>query len=134
MRIFVDTGAWAALAMTNDQHHQQARNLLEQLNEKSAQLVTSDYVLDESFTLIRLRSSHAKAIEVGKSILNSSVVRLITVDRAIWDSAWNTFVHFKDKRWSFTDCTSFAIMDSLHIQTAFAFDSNFKQYGKKLLN
>lgn len=133
MKIFVDTGAWAALAMTNDQHHKQARNLFEQLKEKSTQLITSDYVLDESLTLIRLRSSHSKAIAVGKSILNSSVVRVVTVDRGVWDSAWNTFMHFKDKRWSFTDCTSFAIMDSLHIQTAFAFDGNFKQHGKKLL-
>ena len=134
MKVFVDTGAWAALAIAKDEHHSKARLLFESLNEKAIRLVTSDYVLDETLTLIRFRSGHAAAVSAGRSLLNSSVLRIVPVDRPVWDAAWKIFVRFKDKHWSFTDCTSFAVMDGLEIRDAFAFDAHFQQYGKRLLS
>ena len=44
--------------------------------------------------------------------------------------AWEIFVQYEDKGFSFTDCTSFAIMERLKIDTAFVFDDHFIQYGK----
>ena len=43
--------------------------------------------------------------------------------------AWQTFRTFRDKRWSFTDCVSRAIMLRLGITQAFAFDHHFRQFG-----
>jgi len=41
------------------------------------------------------------------------------------------FRQYKDKGFSFTDCTSsFALMERLDINTFFAFDDHFVQYGQ----
>ena len=40
---------------------------------------------------------------------------------------------YTDKEFSYTDATSFAVMERLGITAAFVFDTHFKQYGLKLL-
>jgi len=39
------------------------------------------------------------------------------------------FRRFRDKGWSFTDCTSRVVIDRLSIPTAFALDQHFRQFG-----
>ena len=36
---------------------------------------------------------------------------------------------YQDKMFSFTDATSFAVMERLNTQHAFSFDADFRQYG-----
>jgi predicted nucleic acid-binding protein len=38
-----------------------------------------------------------------------------------------------DKNFSYTDATSFAVMERLGLKEAFGFDPHFQQYGLKLL-
>ena len=45
------------------------------------------------------------------------------------EEAWYVFQNFDDKDWSFTDCTSKLVMEKLYIDTAFAFDHHFRQFG-----
>jgi len=49
------------------------------------------------------------------------------------EKAWVVFKKHKDKRYSFTDCTSFALMEEFGVKNAFSFDRNFEQYGFSLL-
>ncbi|MBI4822940.1 MAG: hypothetical protein HY805_01755 [Nitrospirae bacterium] len=42
---------------------------------------------------------------------------------------WKLLEKYSDKDFSFTDCTSFALMERLKIKTAFTFDAHFTQYG-----
>ncbi|HIC94574.1 MAG TPA: PIN domain-containing protein [Anaerolineae bacterium] len=77
---------------------------------QKAQLITSDYVLDGTLTLLRFRAGHKEAVEFGRWVLQSPLVKVINVDEKIWQAAWEIFVRNKDKDFSFTDCTSFAIM------------------------
>ena len=133
MKIFVDTGAWMAVTVRNDKHHLQALGVLEKFQRQFVQLFTTDYVLDETLTLVRMRAGHQKAVEIGKSIVDSPLIRTVNIEKQIWGEAWKIFQRYKDKVWSFTDCTSFAVMDLFQIENAFAFDKNFKQYGKKML-
>jgi predicted nucleic acid-binding protein len=61
--------------------------------------------------------------------MNSPSVRLIHVDEALFDEAWQYFTRHEDKSYSFTDCLSFAVMKQFEIQTALTFDRHFVQAG-----
>jgi uncharacterized protein len=133
MRIFVDTGAWVSISLKNDQHHKDSVQLLHDFQKDSITLITSDYILDEVLTLVRMRSTHENAKKIGVSILKSPVVRLERINEMVWEKAWRIFQRYSDKMWSFTDCTSFALMDQFDLSTVFSFDRDFEQYGKKVL-
>jgi len=133
VRLFVDTGAWCALYDRSDVHHARASAFLQEIKRQKAQLITSDYVLDESLTLLRFRAGHKEAVEFGRWVLQSQLVKVINADEKTWQSAWDLFVRYDDKPFSFTDCTSFAIMRQLGLLNAFAFDRNFEQAGFVML-
>ena len=133
MKILVDTGAWVALNVPGDRYHSEALKILEVLRRKHALFVVTDYILDETVTLMLKKGGHSKASALGMQILKSPSVKFTIIDQAIWSRAWEIFRKYSDKIWSFTDCVSFAVMDSLKIEDAFAFDNNFLQYGKRLL-
>ena len=129
MKLFVDTSAWLALNDRSDQFHALAVEKLASIRAGRISLVTSDYVLDESVTIIRLRASHAAAVIFGQSILGSSVIDLIPVGTDDRLAAWEIFRKYADQDFSFTDCTSFALMRKLRLKTAFTFDGHFSLIG-----
>ena len=129
MRAFVHTGAWYALFNDLDIYHPRAAAFMQKLIGQKAWLLTSDYVIDETLTLIRARLGHEKAVEFGRWVLQSPLVRMINVDEKIWQVAWDVFVRYDDKDFSFTDCTSFALMRQLRLTDAFALDDHFEQMG-----
>lgn len=93
-------------------------------------LITSNYIFDEVLTLVKLRMGYHVAINLGQKLLNQDVAGLVRLTKADESRAWGIFVQYEDKGFSFTDCTSFAIMERLKINTAFVFDDHFIQYGK----
>lgn len=104
--------------------------------EKNAPLrgfVTTDYVLDETITLIRYVHSHEKATEFAEAVLASRVLKIIYVDKGAFGSAFELFRKNSDKTWSFTDCTSFVVMGSVGLRAAFTFDRHFRQAGFEML-
>ena len=123
---FVDTSAWFAAFVPNDPDHAAAVNWL---TENSHPLLTTDYVLDELLTLLKIRREFARAVFVGESLLAEDIARLEWVTRADVQAAWQVFYRFRDKAWSFTDCVSRVVIERLAIQTAFAFDDDFRQFG-----
>lgn len=58
MKLFVDTSAWLALNDKNDQHHSEAVSRSAAIRKQKIALITSEYVVDESITIIRYRVSH----------------------------------------------------------------------------
>jgi len=126
MSVFVDTGAWFAYFVRRDPDHNLARKWV---SGNDSPLVTSDYVLDELFTLLKLRESFAVAVAAGKILTQEKICQIVKITPADFARAWNVFVQFSDKGWSFTDCTSKVIMERLDISTAFSFDEHFEQFG-----
>jgi len=133
MKIFVDTSAYVAYFNVRDRNHDMARSFMTRVvNEEFGPVTfyTSDYVFDEVVTVIlRLTGNKELAIKVGKNILASRVTRLIIINKEIFYEAWKLFEEYRDKGWSFTDCTSFSIMNKYNIKYAFTFDEHFKQAG-----
>ena len=130
-RIFVDTGAWVALYLPKDAHHRAARAALEELKRQSAILLTSNYVIAEAITAVRSFASHARAVELGEALFGSRLIRRIPIHERLEQRAWALFRKYDDPSFSFTDCTSFAVMEAEGIATAFAFDRDFVVAGFK---
>ena len=128
--IFTDTSAWYAYIDKSDTEHAAAVKLVKNLDRP---LITSNYIFDEVLTLVKLRIGYHVAINLGQKLWGQEVASLVRVTGEDESRAWETFVQYKDKGFSFTDCTSFAIMERLKIDTAFAFDDHFIQYGKFVL-
>jgi predicted nucleic acid-binding protein len=92
-------------------------------------LLTTDYILDETLTLLRCRGENARALQVGAELLSGNRCQLHYLIPDEIEQAWKVFRQFQDKDWSFTDCTSKVVIDKLAIPTAFAFDHHFIQFG-----
>ena len=124
--IFVDTGAWFAAFVLNDPDHLAADAWLATNAEP---LITTDYVIDELLTLLKMRGEYQRALRLGASLFAGAIARLVWVVPDDVQEAWTIFQRYQDKGWSFTDCVSRVIMQRLTIQTAFAFDEDFRQFG-----
>lgn len=129
MRIFVDTSAWFALNDRKDQNHKKARKFVESLKADPVLFFTTDYVVDETLTLLRFKVSHRAAASFIRMFSQS---QQIIREQAVADHlkrAEEIFLQYKDKLWSFTDCVSFAFMEEKGLKDAFSFDINFSQFG-----
>jgi len=127
--VFVDSGAWLGLADTHDQHHQEALAIQSNIAVFRPRLVITNFIIDETYTLIRYRAFHQKAVQFLDDIRASTVtsIRVTPEDEA---RAEEILRQYTDKRFSYTDATSFIIMERLGIEAAFTFDRNFTEYGR----
>jgi predicted nucleic acid-binding protein len=127
--IFLDTSYLLALEIANDQNHQAARAHWQQIVKALPLLITTSYVFDEVVTYFNSRGHHAKAVQVGNSLLRSPSVQFIHVGEALLYAGWGYFQQHQDKRYSLTDCISFFVMQQQGIFTALTFDRHFVQAG-----
>ncbi len=124
-RIFIDTGVWYALKDSSDPHHQAAIDFFTSMRGQVLYF-TSDYVADEAITLVRYRlKNHRVASEMARELFTEKAAKMIFVSLDHHDRALEIFAKFSDQEFSYTDCTSFAIMEAMHINEALAFDSHF---------
>lgn len=124
--IFVDTSAWFAASVRSDRNHGPAQAWVEENKEP---LLTTDYVIDETLTLLKRRGEFECALELGAEFFSGTLAEIVRLTEADWLRAWNVFRHFKDKDWSFTDCTCKVVIEKLRISECFAFDDHFRQFG-----
>jgi hypothetical protein len=124
--IFVDTGAWFAVAVPSDPDHGDASRWLADNTEP---LLTTDYIVDETLTLLRARGERRRALLLGEAFFAERLAEVYRLTEADIASAWEVFRRFDDKGWSFTDCTSKVVIERLNILQAFAFDQHFRQFG-----
>jgi len=133
VRIFVDASAYIAYFNVRDKNHGRAMSFLERVRNREIWPVvffTSDYVFDEVVSVILILTGRRDlAARVGDAILSSKITRVIRVNNEIFRRAWDLFKKCKEKSWTFTDCTSFIIMEMNGIKTAFTFDEHFREAG-----
>jgi len=127
--IFVDTGAFLARYVSQDQHHAKARRGWKALGKAKSPLFTSSFVLDETFTLLARRASYAFAAERAEAIYGSRVLTILRPDASDEAAALVLFRKLADQEVSFTDCVSFALMRRHRLTRAFTFDRHFAAAG-----
>jgi predicted nucleic acid-binding protein len=123
---FVDTGAWYAVFIPDDADHASAMRWMAANRE---QLLTTDYVIDETLTLLRARGQPEVALDFGSQVFAGTLARIQFLTPADIAAAWDVFSRFADKEWSFTDCTSRVVIETLVVGSAFSFDQHFRQFG-----
>ena len=131
--LFVDTGGWLSLADSRDPLHERARAARDRWLEGGGILVSTDYVLDETLTLIRARLGLASARRWWEEVDASSRVRWERIDPPRARKALTVFFRWRDKPFSFTDCTSFSVMRELGLLRALTTDRHFRQAGFEIV-
>jgi predicted nucleic acid-binding protein len=125
--IFVDTSFFFASLEPKDRLHAQALSLLSRVAQQD--LVTTNNVRGETWTLIRSRSGHRAAVRFLDSIRRSQVIRVEHVGRELEDDALNWLRGHDERAYSFVDATSFAFMEANGITDALTFDGDFAAAG-----
>jgi uncharacterized protein len=122
-RLFVDTSAWYALVDKNDPDHPAAFSFF---RNNKIPLLTTNFIFDETVTLLRRRLGWTIAADFGRRLKESGFTTLLAVRPEDEEKAWELFLRYRDQDFSYTDCTSFAVMGAFRIKVAFSFDSHFR--------
>lgn len=125
-RVFVDTSAILALLVPSDRAHPEACVTFERLEAARAPLVTSSYVLVETYALLRSRFG----LEAVRSFRENFVPLLdvIWIEEGTHERALDSMID-QELACSLVDATSFDVMESLGIARAFVFDRHFDARG-----
>ncbi|MBI5198981.1 MAG: PIN domain-containing protein [Nitrospirae bacterium] len=127
MIIFVDTSAIFAGLDKDDIHNQKALNTWDNILSKDNILITTNYVLLESFTLIQRRLG-IKAVRVFQEDI-LPLINIEWIDAEMHRSGVSAFLAASIRNLSLVDCVSFEIIRTLGIKTVFAFDPHFSEQG-----
>jgi predicted nucleic acid-binding protein len=125
--IFVDTSFWIATNLPRDGQHQVAQQLLREHRE--SHLATTNHVLGETWTFIRHRANHADAVRFLDRAAASPRLSIVHVSPELEEMALAWLRRHDERRYSFVDATSFALMRSMKIKDALAFDGDFSAAG-----
>ena len=131
MRIFIDTSAFYALLDRDDENHRKAKNAWVDLLKNENTLITSNYVLVETFALLQ----HRLGIEAVRGFQND-ILPLVNIEFVISElhrSGVSALLSASRRNLSLVDCVSFEMMRTLEIKTAIAFDPHFKEQGFNML-
>ena len=127
--IFIDTGAFLARYLARDQYHARAIATWKALGQNRWQCFTSNFVLDETITLLGRWSSYEFAADRALGLFTSPSLEILRPERADELEALELFEKMADQSVSFTDCVSFALMRKRRIDRAFSFDRHFALAG-----
>ena len=128
IKVLVDTSALVALADVDDRGHAAVHSWFINHSENIG-LVLTDYVFDECMTLMKARFGAQAATSFGQRIRSSQFCQFVHLTPQDEASTWQIFTQYLDKDWSYTDCSSLAVMRRLDIEQALATDHHFRQMG-----
>lgn len=131
--VFVDTSGWMACADGADPTHTRTVAARDAALEAGRMLITTDFVVDETLTLIRLRLGLAAAATWWSQIDGSQRLRWERIDAGRFERARALFFQYRDRDFSFTDCTSCAVMRELRLTHVITTDRHFRQMGFQML-
>ncbi|HEY9792507.1 MAG TPA: PIN domain-containing protein [Candidatus Obscuribacterales bacterium] len=135
--IFIDTGAFCAFSDRSDDCHVLAVRQFALLLTKKTRLITTNFVIDETYTWIRYRLGSTQALEflrrTDEAEGKQPSLEITSVDRSLEQQARRMLVKFADQDLSYTDATSLALIQQRKISQAFSFDRHFRLLPIELL-
>ena len=128
-RIFVDSGAWFAAQVVDDAHQEEAASALRGLIALPILLVTTNHVVGETYTLLRVTRGYDACQRFLAALDQTRRLDCIFLSEDVERRAFAILDRYRDHDFSFVDATSFAFMRAERIRHAFAFDSHFAAAG-----
>lgn len=128
-QVFLDSSYFKALIDEFDDFHKIAFLIFSELNEHKSELITTNYIVDETLTLLRVKKNLDAAILLRDLIrAGSPIITIYRITPEDDADAWSWFTN-SWSRLSFTDCTSFAVMKRLGLTHVATFDKHFSLAG-----
>jgi uncharacterized protein len=127
--IFIDTGALIARHVAVDQHHAAALAAWGRIETARDRCFTSNFVLDEVWTLLARRAGAAFAAERARRLYASPRFTILRPEQDDELDALSLLEKYADQAVSYTDCISFVLMRRTKIRRAFTYDAHFERAG-----
>ena len=128
-RILVDTSAIYALIDSDDAWHKPATQHLAKLQKARVEPLLTNFIVAECHALLLSRLN----APIARKWLLGNIWTIERVTGEDEEKASEIIQRFTDKTFSYTDATSFSVMERLKLRQVFAFDVHFQQYGFQLL-
>ena len=127
--IFIDSSGFFALLASDDDRHAAAAKIIAAAQKRKRGFVTTDYVLDETATLLKARRKIQLVLQLFDRLVRSQACRMEWTDSERFHDVRAFFLKHSDQVWSFTDCLSFRVMSQLRLRDALTKDGHFEQAG-----
>jgi predicted nucleic acid-binding protein len=131
-RVFVDTSAVLALLNPREESHESARGVFEKLRAREAALLTSSFVLVETYALLARRMGLDAVAAFRKDF--APLLEVVWVGSDLHERGLDVVLERRVRDLSLVDAVSFLVMRQRRIDEAFAFDRHFHDEGFSLLN
>ncbi len=132
MGIFLDTGFYFALLSKKDKNHIRAQELLEEIAEgRYGRICTSNFVFDESMTLINVRTKGTRKDLLEKMSSLFLGIEPIADLIAVEDQWLQEIVNLQIKMTkngnsiSFTDCSNIILCQKRNLTKIVSFDGHY---------
>ena len=127
--IFIDTTVWVSAIDSSDRLHEDGKSVLQAIAKKDLpRAVTTDFVLDETLTLLKRRGARPrKVVDLVKDIMESELVTTVFVEQDAFTDGLSSFAKYEQL--SFTDAVTLEVMRRFRIKEIFSHDSDFDLRG-----
>jgi uncharacterized protein len=129
-QLFADTQYFLALLNRNDAAHTRAVELAETLANP---ILTTLWVLTEVGDALAAPQLRSRFAALLANLRADPYCTILPPTKAAFDEGVILFSSRPDKRWSLTDCISFAAMTERHMTEALTADIHFEQAGFRAL-
>ncbi len=127
--VFIDTSGFYAMLVRGDDKHAAVQRVLREARRRKRRFLTTDYVLDETATLLKARGFLHLLAPFFERLDASRACRIEWTDSDRFQEVRALFLKHADQAWSFTDCLSFHVMTQLRLREALTKDSHFEHAG-----
>lgn len=131
MTVFVDTSAILAAVDADEDFHSASAEALDRLLERTERLITTNYVIVETLSLVQRRLGIEPMRQLQASLIPA--FEIVWVDQAVHGRGVAALLAARSRRLSLVDCVSFEVMRERGIDTAVALDDDFKRQGFGLI-
>lgn len=131
--ILIDTSAYVAVLRRDDEHHQDASAVMQALQRQRATLVTTNFILAETYGMLLRYLGPQAARAFLEGIDRSRATLIVRAEERDEREARTILYRYTDKDFSLVDTISFAVMTRLGVTHAFTFDKHFEQYGWQIV-